>query len=167
MTDWASVPIRPVRSAERDRGNDTAENRIVIDQSPTPTGPRVDLAGNRTRLATLRTKLALDRTTLAWIRTALTMASFGFGMVAFFRSREIESPTSESAWLHHRAVGAGAALLVLGIVAMALAAVSHWIALRKLKRGESPELWLWPLSVTLAMLCAGLGLAGLWALFVR
>jgi len=95
------------------------------------------------------------------------MASFGFGMVAFFRSREIESPGSESAWLHHRAVRAGAALLVLGIVAMVLASVSHWLALLKLRRGESPQLWMWPLSVTLAILCAVLGLVGLWALFVR
>jgi len=139
----------------------------VTDETPTPTDPRTDLARDRTRLATLRTKLALDRTTLAWIRTALTIASFGFGMVAFFRSREIESPGSDSAWLHHRAVRAGATLLVLGIVAMMLASISHWLSLRKLKRGEAPELWMWPLSVLLAILCAGLGLAGLWALFVR
>ncbi len=156
------------RRAERDWGTVTSDNtNDVTSETPTPTDPRADPVRDRTRLATLRTKLALDRTTLAWIRTALTMASFGFGMVAFFRSREIESPGSESGWLHHRAVRAGAALLVLGIVALVLAAVSHWLALRKLKRGEAPELWMWPLSVTLAMLCAGLGLAGLWALFVR
>ena len=118
-------------------------------------------------MANLRTQLALDRTTLAWIRTALTMASFGFGMVAFFRSREIESPGAESAWLHHRAVGAGAALLALGIVALVLAGASHWFSVRKLRRGEHPEMWAWPLSIMLAILCAGLGLAGLWALFVR
>jgi putative membrane protein len=133
----------------------------------TPTDPRADLAGDQTRMATLRTKLALDRTTLAWIRTALTMASFGFGMVAYFRSRELESPGAESAWLHRRAVYAGAALIVLGLISLLLAAAYHGVALRKLKRGESPEVWLWSLSITLAMLCAGLGLAGLWALFVR
>ena len=139
----------------------------MIDQTPSPTDPRAELARNRTSLATLRTKLALDRTTLAWIRTALTMASFGFGMVAFFRSREIESPASETAWLHHRAVYAGAALLVLGVIALLVAASYHWLALGRLKRGEAPEVWLWSLSVTLAIVCAGLGLAGLWALFVR
>jgi uncharacterized membrane protein YidH (DUF202 family) len=51
-----------------------------------PVDPGAGLAHHRARLATFRTQLALDRTTLAWIRTALTMASFGFGMVAFFRS---------------------------------------------------------------------------------
>jgi uncharacterized membrane protein YidH (DUF202 family) len=132
-----------------------------------PTDPRTHLAHHRTGLARLRTKLSLDRTTLAWIRTALTMASFGFGMVAFFRSRLIESPGADSAWLHHRAVAAGAALLILGIIAMLLASAYHWIALRKIRREESPEIWLWPLSIILALLCAGLGIAGLWALFER
>jgi putative membrane protein len=42
--------------------------------------------GDETGTANLGTKLALDRTTLAWVRTTLTMASFGFGMVALFRS---------------------------------------------------------------------------------
>ncbi len=139
----------------------------MSDDPALPTDPRTNLASHRTSLARLRTKLALDRTTLAWVRTALTMASFGFGMVAFFRSRLIEEPAAKSAWLHHRAVYAGAALLVLGIVAMLLASASHWLALRKLQREESPNIWPWPLSITLAVLCAGLGLAGLWALFVR
>jgi putative membrane protein len=136
-------------------------------QAPPPPDPRTDLAGDRTKLARYRTKLALDRTTLAWVRTALTMASFGFGMVAFFRSRLIEAPGGKTAWLHHRAVAAGAALLALGIVTTLLASASHWISLRKIRRGESPEIWRWPLSITLAVLCAGLGFAGLWALFVR
>ena len=41
---------------------------------------------DRTELAKFRTSLALDRTTLAWIRTTLTMATFGFGMIGFFRA---------------------------------------------------------------------------------
>src|SRR4029077_4241629 len=59
-------------------------------QIPKAGGASMDLARNRTSLASYRTQLALDRTTLAWIRTTLTMASFGFGMVSFFRSREHE-----------------------------------------------------------------------------
>jgi putative membrane protein len=45
-----------------------------------------DPRGDRPDLAELNIKLALDRTTLSWISTTLAMASFGFGMVAFFRS---------------------------------------------------------------------------------
>jgi putative membrane protein len=54
--------------------------------APNSVDPRVDLARQRTSMASYRTQLALDPTTLASVRTALTMASFGFGMVAFFRS---------------------------------------------------------------------------------
>ena len=118
-------------------------------------------------MASFRTQLALDRTTLAWVRTTLTMASFGFGMVAFFRSRQEQSPSPESIRLHQGAIRMGTALILLGIVAMVLAGLSHWFTLRRLRRGESPVLSQWPLSITVAMLSAVLGLAGLWALFVR
>ena len=63
---------------------------------PTPVDPRVDLARQRTGMASYRTQLALDRTTLAWVRTTLAMASFGFGMVAFFRTIQEKSPSAES-----------------------------------------------------------------------
>ncbi len=118
-------------------------------------------------MANFGTKLALDRTTLAWVRTTLTMASFGFGMVAFFRSLEQQSLNANSIRLHQGAIQMGTALILLGIVSMVLASMSHWFTLRRLRRGESPVLHQWPLSITVAMLSASLGLAGLWALFVR
>ena len=58
--------------------------------------PRVGLARERTGMAKFRTQLALDRTTLAWIRTTLTMATFGFGTVAFFRTLRAKFPTPET-----------------------------------------------------------------------
>jgi putative membrane protein len=129
--------------------------------------PRVDLARDRTGMAGYRTQLALDRTTLAWIRTTLTMASFGFGMVAFFRTIEERSPTEATIRLHQGAIRMGTALILLGIGSMVLAGVSHWFTLRRLRRGHGPTLRQWPLSLTVAMLSAVLGLAGLWALFAR
>ena len=48
--------------------------------------PRAALAAGRPMFGEYRTQLALDRTTLAWIRTALTFATFGFGMIGFFRA---------------------------------------------------------------------------------
>jgi uncharacterized membrane protein YidH (DUF202 family) len=118
-------------------------------------------------MASYRTQLALDRTTLAWVRTALTMASFGFGMVAFFRTIREQSPSEETIRLHLGAIRMGTALLVLGIVGAVLAGLSHWFTLRKIRRGESPGLTRWPLSVTVAMLIAIIGLVGLWYLFAR
>jgi putative membrane protein len=139
----------------------------MIEETPTPIDLRVNLARDRTSMASFRTQLALDRTTFAWIRTTLTMASFGFGMVAFFRSIQIESPSAETIRLHQGAILLGIALLILGIVAMVLAGVSHWFTLRRLRRGESPVLTQWPLSLTVAMLFAIIGLAGLRALFAK
>jgi len=127
----------------------------------------VDLARNRTSMAGLRTQLALDRTTLAWIRTTLTMASFGFGMVAFFRSIRQASPSAETLRLHEGAIRFGTSLIILGIVATVLAGASHWLTLRRLRRGESPVVTQWPLSITVAMLSAVIGLLGLWSLFAR
>ena len=114
-----------------------------------------------------RTGLALDRTTLAWIRTTLTMASFGFGMVAFFRTIEERSPSPESLRFHQGAIRMGTALVLLGITSTVLAGLSHWFTLRRLRRGEAPVLSPWPLSLTVAMLSAVVGLAGLWAIFTR
>jgi putative membrane protein len=139
----------------------------MIEETPRPVNSPVNSARDRTNMASFRTKLALDRTTLAWIRTTLTMASFGFGMVAFFRSRQHEAPSAETIELHRGAIYFGTALLLLGIVTTVLASLSHWLTLRRLRGGESPVLNQWPLSITVAMLTVLLGLAGLWALFMR
>ncbi len=139
----------------------------MLDENPKPADPRVDLARHRTSMAGFRTQLALDRTTLAWIRTTLTMASFGFGMVGFFRSLLHQSPDEETRKLHQGAIHFGTALIILGIVATVLAGLSHWFTLRRLVRGDPVVLSQWPLSIAVAMLSAILGLLGLWALFAR
>src|SRR5262245_53124871 len=102
-------------------------------ERPTPDDPRVALARGRTSMASFRTQLALDRTMLAWIRTTLTLATFGFGMVGFFRSLQENNPAPASARLHEGAVRMGMAFVVLGIVAMLLAAGSNWFTLRRLR----------------------------------
>jgi putative membrane protein len=126
-----------------------------------------DLARDRTGLAMFRTQLALDRTTLAWIRTTLTMATFGFGTVAFFRTLRERTPGPESVHLHEAAIRFGFALVFLGIAATVLAGISHWRMLRRLSRNETPVLTLWPLSVTVAMLLAIAGAVSVWTLLVR
>ena len=129
--------------------------------------PRTGLAKDRTGFAKFRTQLALDRTTLAWIRTALTMATFGFGTVGFFRSLRLASPTPEAVQLHASAIHFGVMLIVLGVAATVLSGIAHWVALRRLRRDEVPVLTRWPLSITLALLLAVVGLASLWDLLSR
>lgn len=128
---------------------------------------RANPAQQPSDLASFQTQLALDRTTLAWVNTALAMASFGFGMVAFFRSIQQQSPSPEAVRLHQGAIRMGTAMIILGIVGALLAASSHWFTLRRLRRGESPGLTSWPLSITIALLTAVIGLMGLWELFAR
>jgi uncharacterized membrane protein YidH (DUF202 family) len=126
-----------------------------------------NLAADRTAMATFRTHLSLERTTLAWIRTTLTMASFGFGMVGFFRSLRQANPNPETIRLHEAGIHFGQGLVVLGIVATVLAGLAHWSTLRRLWRNEMPVLPRWPLSITIAMLLALAGLWALWSLLSR
>ena len=129
--------------------------------------PRTALARVRVNFAQFRTALALDRTTLAWIRTALTFASFGFGMVGFFRSMEQTTHSEQVARLHQAAIHMGVALVVLGMVSTILAAFSHWRALRRLRRGEQLVISQWPFTITIALLISVLGLYALWSLIAR
>jgi uncharacterized membrane protein YidH (DUF202 family) len=127
----------------------------------------VEPAIDRTALARFRTQLALDRTTLAWIRTTLTMATFGFGMVGFFRSLREKSPTPEAVQLHEAAIHFGISLIVLGTLATVLAGISHWFVLRRLRHGAPVVLTQWPLSIALAMLLSVVGLTSLWTMLMR
>ena len=122
---------------------------------------------DRTSMAKFRTKLALDRTTLAWIRTALTMGTFGFGMIGFFRSLRERSPTPEAAHLHQAAIRFGVSLVVLGTLATAMAGVSHWFVLRRLRRDAPVTVGQWPLSIALALLLSVIGLVSLGTLLSR
>ncbi len=125
--------------------------------------PRTVLAGHRTSFATFRTSLALDRTTLSWIRTTLTFATFGFGMIGYFRALKESTPSEQATRLHQGAVHMGVGLVVIGLVATVLAAFSHWVTLRRLRRGEQLVVSQWPLSIAIAVFLAVLGAYGLWA----
>ncbi len=138
-------------------------DRQAIDGTNLTTTPAAD----RVKLATFRTHLALERTTLAWIRTTLTMASFGFGMVAFFRTLRQANQSPETTRLHEAAISFGVSLVALGIAATVLAGLLHLLSVRRLQRGEPLISWTWPLSVTVGMLLAVLGLWGLWSLLAR
>jgi putative membrane protein len=124
---------------------------------------RVPLAHQRTDFAKYRTQLALDRTTLAWLRTALTFATFGFGMVGFFRAILQTANTPESARLHQAAIHLGVALILIGVIGLLFAAAAHLFALAKLRRGDPLPLSTWPLTVTISVLVSILGLYGLWS----
>jgi putative membrane protein len=126
-------------------------------------GPPLD----RTTLAHLRTGLALDRTALAWVRTTLTMGSFGFGMVGFFRALRQSATSPDTVRLHEGAIYFGTALVLLAAMSTVLAAISQWRTLRQLRRGQTPNMSQWPLTMTISFLTALLFLAALWVVFPR
>jgi len=128
--------------------------------------PRAALAGEYTNLSKFRVSLALDRTTLAWIRTALTFATFGFGMIRFFRAMRQAAQSEQAVRLHQASIHMGVALVVRGWVITTLAALSHWMTLRRLRRGEQVSIPQWPLSITIAVFIAILGLYALWSLLI-
>jgi uncharacterized membrane protein YidH (DUF202 family) len=133
---------------------------------PLTTNPtRAEPAQDRTGLARFRTNLALDRTTLAWIRTTLSMTTFGFGTVSFFRALREKSPTPLTIEIHENAIKFGVALIVIGIVASLLVAITHASSLRRLHRNETPQIGGWSMSITLDLLLAATGLVSLWLLF--
>jgi putative membrane protein len=127
--------------------------------------PQLSLAGDRTEMASFRTSLALERTTLAWVRTTLTMSSFGLGMIGFFRTLRMQNETPATIRLHEGAVHFGVALVVIGLIATVLVAMSHWSTVRKLRAGEMPQPPMWPLSITISLLLALLALYELWNIF--
>ncbi len=65
------------------------------------------------------------------------MAKFGFAIAALFRTLMAQSPNPQTAPLHEGAIWFGLALVVLGIVATVLAGISHWLAVRRLRRNEA------------------------------
>ena len=125
----------------------------MTNQSASSSDQRTVLAPSSAEVSVFTTRLALDRTTLAWIRTTLTMASFGFGVVAFFRSLRQSFPSPENVRMHQGAALFGTGLVVLGTLFTLFAALSHWSALRQLRRGRTPRISLWPLSLSLAISC--------------
>jgi putative membrane protein len=112
-------------------------------------------------------KLALDRTMLAWIRTALAMASFGFALVAFFRTLRYLAHSPQTIRLHLAAVRSGEVLLALAIVAMVLSALSYKRALGVLRRGETPALRPWSLSIAVAIVIAMMAVVGMWLILTN
>ena len=133
--------------------------------TPPAADPRIELAGRRTVLATFRTSLALDRTTLAWIRTALTFETFGLGMVGFSATLNQAAHSERTERLHQFAIHVGVTLVVVGMIALLVSALSHARALLVLRRGDTPTLPLVPLSVAIGSCVGLLCLYALWWIF--
>jgi putative membrane protein len=133
---------------------------------PLTSGPTNAKPGlNPTRLASSCTQPALDQTTLAWIRTTLPVTTLGFGTIGFFRTLREMGPTPHDVHVHESAIRFGIALVVISTGVSVLVAISHGASLRRLGRNETPVLEQWPMSITLSLLLAIIGLVSLGLMF--
>lgn len=108
-----------------------------------------------TKLAVDRTHAANERTLMAWIRTAISLITFGFTIYKLFEL-EVRGPQGTS-WIGPR--GFGTAMILIGLVALIFATVSHRRAETALRQ-QSLKLP-WSLTMVVAVLVAILGLFGL------
>jgi len=107
------------------------------------TQPGVDPADRSTRLATTRTDLAVDRslmaaerTLMAWVRTSLAMISFGFTLGKLgdaLGSAKVDLLFGRTTDI----VGVAYYLVILGTLALIVAAVQNRIEVRGLCRHGS------------------------------
>lgn len=88
-----------------------------------------ELAANRTSLAFERTRMATDRTLMATVRTSMSLISFGFTInEAFLQWRSQQDPSQHGG----AAAYFGLALVMLGIVTLALGVAGHRKFMRSL-----------------------------------
>ena len=79
---------------------------------------------------------------------------------------ELATHSEQAVRLHQAAIHMGVALIVIRMVATILATFSHWMTLRRLRRGEQLSVTQWPLTITIAVLISVLGLYALWSVFI-
>jgi putative membrane protein len=120
-----------------------------------------------TALSIERTIVALDRTLLAWIRTSISLITFGFSIQQFFLIATNEAREK-------RLIGPkefGLTMVILGVLAVSIAAFQHRAAIQALKTRYSisdSDLLLPRSQASLfAALIAALGALGLFSMLFR
>jgi putative membrane protein len=83
----------------------------------------------------LRTQLSIERTMMAWVRTATALIGFGFTIVQFF-DRMDQTPGINSARYPDAAWYLGLALILSGIMALAVSVWEYFWTIRYLWGGE-------------------------------
>jgi putative membrane protein len=120
------------------------------------------------KLALDRTRLSYGRTMLAWVRTAIALITFGFSIQQFFRMARPGAAEDKGLMGPHEF---GMAMIIIGLLALLLAAVQHRSNLAAL-REQYPETEGYSKiqgsgAVLLAALIAILGMLALLAAIVR
>ena len=107
--------------------NDRTETHVTA-KSPSDV-VSAELSSRRTGMSFQRTRMSADRTLMSVIRTSLSLIGFGFTIFQVFQ-RAYEAQILRSA---HAARNFGEALVLLGIVMLALGIVYHLRFMRELR----------------------------------
>jgi len=123
----------------------------------TPTPPDTN-----TRLAFENIYLAHERTQMSWVQVVLALISFGFTIAKVFQAIQ-DKAAGEAPIMGPR--GVGILMIMIGLVALVLASIQHYRALRWI-RSQCPGL---PKSYSgmLAMMLLLLGTTALVSAFLR
>lgn len=115
-----------------------------------------------TRLAFENIYLAHERTQMSWVQVVLALISFGFTIAKVFQALK-DQQGGHASLLGPR--GVGILMIVIGLVALVLASIQHYRALRWI-RSQCPGL---PTSYSgmLAMMLLLLGTTALVSAFLR
>jgi len=109
----------------------SARTTVQPDVNPADRSKR--LADTGTELALERTLMASERTLMAWVRTSLALISFGFTLG---KLGDVLTSAKVTLWRDRTADVMGVAyyLVILGTVALVLAAVQNRVEVRALSR---------------------------------
>ncbi len=118
--------------------------------SRTPPEPNAD------EMARQRTLMAADRTLMAWVRTTLSMISFGFTIYKFLQAI-YESGRTDLVRRPQGPRNFGLALIMLGLVALAISCVQYRHEAKRLYPHHRP----FPLTLVVAGFVALLGIVAL------
>lgn len=103
-----------------------------MNSSDPPLPPPVPSPG--TELAKARNRAAEERTLMAWIRTCLSLISFGVGIDRIVAVLQRSLSESVNAFRLSRILGLS--FIVLGTVAMLVAAIDHRHQLQRIQRND-------------------------------
>jgi putative membrane protein len=129
---------------------------------------RATVPDSEIKLAVDRTRLAYDRTMLSWVRTAIALITFGFSIQQFFRIAS-KGTAERTGFIGPHEFGMS--MVVIGLLALLLAALEHRSAIHALK-AQYPETEPYAnahrsLAVVLAALVSILGLLALLSILVE
>jgi|SRR6201987_2148483 putative membrane protein len=122
--------------------------------------------------AWIRTRLALERTIMSWLRTAVALIGFGFAIVQYLSHLQ-QTPGARSAYLPTAPEYLGLALIVCGVLALAISIWQYRWGLRYLWSepftpiaGVTTESTQTPV-MAVAILLIGVGLFAFFAVLFR